>query len=256
MLMTDTLPNLHTIDTGQCFPFWLYEERNSTGEDVFGGVAPKFRRREAIADHALALFRDAYPSEDVSKEDIFHYVYGLLHSSDYRSRFAANLAKELPRIPCVESVDSWRRFRDAGRRLGELHVGYEKVTPYPATLDIGGRPDLSDAQRFYVKKMRHPGKGKDKDRSTVIYNEHVTVRDIPDAAWGYVVNGKPALAWVMDRQGIRVDRPSGIVSDANRYAVETVGDPRYPLDLLLRVVNVSLETVEIVRSLPSLFNSQ
>ena len=100
--------------------------------------------------------------------------------------------------------------------------------------------------------MRHPGTGKNKDRSTVIYNRHITIRDIPDGAWDYVVNGKPALQWVMERQRVKTDKASGIVSDANRYAIETVGDPRYPLDLFLRVIKVSLATMDIVRSLPEL----
>ena len=101
-------------------------------------------------------------------------------------------------------------------------------------------------------KIRHPGSSRNKDRSTIIYNPHITVRDIPLAAWDYVVNGKPALAWLMERQTVRTDKASGIVSDANRYARETVGNPRYPLDLLLRIIAVSLETMEIVRGLPKL----
>ncbi len=100
--------------------------------------------------------------------------------------------------------------------------------------------------------MKHPGPANKKDRSTVIYNNHITIRDIPNAAWDYVVNGKPALAWVMERQCVKTDKASGIVSDANCYATETVGNPRYPLDLFLRVITVSLETMEIVRALPEL----
>ena len=86
----------------------------------------------------------------------------------------------------------------------------------------------------------------------MIYNPHITIRDVPEAAWEYVVNGKPALAWVMERQRVRTDKASRIVSDANRYAIETMGDPRYPLDLFLRVITVSLETMKIVRALPEL----
>ena len=100
--------------------------------------------------------------------------------------------------------------------------------------------------------MKHPGSGKTKDLSSVIYNYNLTIRDIPETAWSYVVNGKPALAWVMERQAVRTDKPSGIVSDANEYAVETMQDPRYPLDLFLRVITVSLETMQIVDSLPAL----
>ena len=199
----------------------------------------------------MECFREAYPSENITRDDIFHYVYGLLHSEDYRSRFAANLVKELPRIPCVKPVEDYRAFRDAGKRLGELHLGYETIEPYEATIDTGGKLLVEDAA-YRVVKMRHPGSGKNKDRSSVVYNAHITIREIPEDAWEYVVNGKPALVWVMERQCVKTDKASGIVSDANRYAVETAGDPRYPLDLFLRVIAVSLETMKVVRKLPEL----
>ena len=212
------------------------------------------RRREAITEYALDRFAQAYPTETISLEDIFHYIYGLLHSEDYRERFRANLAKDLPRIPCVASAEDYRAFRDSGRRLGELHVGYESVERYPAEIDTGGASleGMNPESAYRVTKMRHPGSGRKKDRTTVIFNRHITVHGIPEAAWDYVVSGKPALQWVMERQCVKTDKASGIVSDANRYAIETVGDPRYPLDLLLRVITVSLETMKIVRALPEL----
>ena len=175
----------------------------------------------------------------------------MLHSKDYRELFRNNLAKGLPRIPCVNSVADFRAFRDAGQRLGKLHAGFESITPYPATIDSGGRDlgSVADPVPFYrVVKMKHPGSGRTKDLSSVIYNHNLTIRDIPEAAWSYVVNGKPALAWVMERQSARTDKASGIVSDANEYAVETMGDPRYPLDLFLRIITVSLQTVRIMDS--------
>ena len=253
-LMTDSLADLETIEKCQCFPFWLYEAGDEVQADLLGERISGFRRLDAITDYGLQHFRLAYPSEPVSREDIFHYVYGLLHSEDYRIRFRANLAKELPRISCVNSVEDYRAFRDAGQRLGELHVGYESVDPYPAEIDTGGK-SLSSMEletTYRVTKMRHAGKGRNKDRTTVIYNDHITIRNIPEGAWDYIVNGKPALQWVMERQCVKTDKASGIVSDANRYAIETVGDPRYPLDLLLRVITVSLETMKIVRALPEL----
>ena len=255
-LMMDAVPNLHTVDTGQCFPFWICEEAApDAGQDMLSKLdgGPVARSDAAITDYAVDLFAQAYPSEAISREDIFHYIYGLLHSEDYRQRFRANLAKELPRIPCVKSVEDYRAFRDAGQRLGELHVGYESVDPYPATIDTGGNELPANPEAAYrVTKMRHPGTGRNKDRSTVIYNPHITIRGVPEEAWDYVVNGKPALQWVMERQCVKTDKASGIVSDANRYALETVGDPRYPIELLLRVITVSLETVKIVRALPEL----
>ena len=261
-LMMDVLPNLHTIDTCQCFPFFLYEQEEvgQTGanpaspSDLLADQSAGPQRRHALTDFGLQRFRDTHPSETVTHEDIFHYIYGLLHSEDYRERFRANLAKELPRIPCVKPVEDYRAFRDVGKRLGELHVGYESVNPYPADIDSGGKflSKMDPETAYRVEKMKFAKSGRDKDKSTVIYNPHITIRDIPPSAWDYIVNGKPALQWVMDRQCVKTDKASGIVSDANRYAIETVGDPRYPLDLFLRVITVSLETNEIVKSLPKL----
>ena len=252
--MMDALPNYHTVSSGQCFPLWLYEVVSAAEPDMLSdldSVAGE-QRREAITEHALDLFAAAYPTETISREDIFHYIYGLLHAEDYRERFRANLAKELPRIPCVASVEVYREFRDAGQRLGELHVGYESVDRYPAEIDTGGASleGMDPETAYRVSKMKHPGTGRNKDLTTIIYNRHITVRGIPEEAWDYVVSGKSALQWVMLRQCVKTHKASGIVSDANRYAIETVGDPRYPLDLLLRVITVSLETMKIVRALP------
>ena len=257
-LMTDALTNLHTIRSCQCFPIWLYEKNGSfltpDQSELFAEQPSGHRRRDAITEYGLKHFQSAYPDESIGREDIFHYIYGLLHSIDYRERYRANLAKELPRIPCVKSVKDFRMFRDAGKRLGELHVGYESVDLYPAEIATGGKA-LSTMQpkaAYRVTKMKHPGSGRNKDRTTVIYNPYITIRNIPEDAWDYVVNGKPALQWVMLRQCVKTHKASGIVSDANRYAIETVGDPRYPLDLFLRVITVSLETMKIVRALPEL----
>ena len=256
-LIADTLIDIGTIEKSQCFPLYLYEPARP--EDTLSLLSDSdktngYRRRNAITEAGLNHFRNAYPGEDITREDIFHYVYGLLHSEDYRARYRDNLTKDLPRIPCAKAVEDFRAFRDAGKRLGELHVGYESVEPYSGVhIEIDSRTDtMSMEQTYRVTKMRHPGTGRNKDRSTVIYNSHITISKIPEAAWDYVVNGKPAPAWVMERQCVKTDKASGIVSDANRYAIETVGDPRYPLDLFLRVITVSLETMRIVRALPGL----
>ena len=256
-LMLDRLPSLDTIEKGQCFPLYLYEpDRQAETLSLLSDSASTsgYQRRDAITDTGLNHFRNAYPDEDITREDIFYYIYGLLHSEDYRARYRDNLAKDLPRIPCVKAVEDFHAFRDAGKHLGELHVGYESVEPYSGVhIEIDSRTDTMPMEQTYrVTKMRHPGTGRNKDRSTVIYNSHITVHKIPEIAWDYVVNGKPALAWVMDRQCVKTDKASGIVSDANRYAIETVGDPRYPLDLFLRVITVSLETMRVVRALPGL----
>lgn len=245
-------PELQTDGGSQCFPLYLYDEeaqeQASDTADMF--VAPvaatQLKRRDAITDAGLAHFQEAYPGEAITKEDLFYYVYGLLHSPDYRERYADNLSKELPRIPRVKTVADFWAFSKAGRALADLHLNYETVQPYPLTIEAKGT--LADAD-YRVEKMKLAKKG---DKTTVIYNGKITLRGIPEAAWDYVVNGKAALDWVMERQCVRTDKDSGIVNDANDWAIETMGNPKFPLELFQRVVTVSLETQKIVAALPKL----
>lgn len=246
--MVDSVTCLQPDGGGQCFPLFLYDEvAQASDDDLFAEpVEGGLRRRDAITDAGLSHFRAAYPSEQISKEDLFYYVYGILHCPDYRERFADNLSKELPRIPAVKKAADFWAFSKAGRALADLHLNYETVEPYPLTIEAKGTLTGSD---YRVEKMKLAKKG---DKTTVIYNQRITLKGIPDAAWDYVVNGKAALDWVMERQAVRTDKASGIVNDANDWAVETMGNPKYPLELFQRVVNVSVQTQNIVNSLPSL----
>ncbi|MGD9773876.1 DEAD/DEAH box helicase [Diaphorobacter sp.] len=252
-VITNTLPDLQLHFNGQCFPLYLYDEeaqeQASATPDMFAAPAATTAqrpRRDAITDAGLAHFQEAYPGEAISKEDLFYYVYGLLHSPDYRERYADNLSKELPRIPRVKTAADFWAFSQAGRDLAHWHLNYETVQPYPLTIEAKG--PLTDTD-YRVEKMKFAKKG---DKTTVIYNGKITLRDIPEAAWDYVVNGKAALDWVMERQCVKADKASGIVNDANSWATETMGNPRYPLELFQRVVTVSLETQKIVAALPKL----
>ncbi|MBK8158540.1 MAG: DEAD/DEAH box helicase [Rhodospirillaceae bacterium] len=259
-LMMDNIPELQTDGGSQCFPRYLYDEETADSNSAQGNLltkkaAGRHHRRDALTDEGLAHFQAAYPGEVITKDDIFYYVYGLLHSEQYREQFHDNLSKELPRVPAVKKVSDFRSFVAAGRKLGELHVDFEKVEPYPVGIAQGDLrlAKISDPERFYrVVQMKFAGKRPNLDKTTVIYNANITMTDIPLAAYEYVVNGKPALEWVMERQCVKTDKASGIVNDANRYAIETVGDPAYPLKLFQRVVTVGLETMKIVRSLPKL----
>jgi predicted helicase len=261
-----TLPtNFHTLDTGQCFPLYLYESAEDNDQIGIDGTVDLFSakvvepiasisnhtRKDAITDNGLKHFQDAYPSEVISKEDLFYYVYGMLHSPDYRERYADNLSKELPRIPAVKTARDFWHFSKAGRDLAELHLNYETVEPYPVKIEVAGKPPLTDAD-YRVEKMKYGKKGKDKDLSTLIYNERITLTGIPLEAYTYVVNGKPALDWVVERQCVKTDKDSGIVNDANDWAIETMHNPKYPLELFMRVITVSLETMKIVNALPKL----
>lgn len=260
VIVTDSIPDVQLQANGQCFPLYLYEqvtEEKSVGAgDLFDNSLDltvsetKYQRKDGISDEGLQHFQTAYPNEQISKEDIFYYVYGLLHSEEYRERYADNLTKELPRIPCVKKAEGFWAFSKAGRDLAHWHLNYETVEPYKATLDTGSTPysQLSD-EDFYVEKMKFAKKG---EKGTVIYNKRITIKNIPLEAYDYVVNGKPALEWVMERQGVSTHKDSGIVNDANDWAIETMNNPAYPLELFLRVITVSLETMKIVKALPKL----
>ncbi|AHI73746.1 putative helicase [Burkholderia thailandensis 2002721723] len=263
-LMVNVIPSLHMadIDGSQCFPLYLYSEpadeitEVSPNAELFEAptAATAHReRRDALTDEGLTHFQAAYPGQAITKEDVFYYVYGLLHSPDYRERYGDTLRKELPRIPCVKTPADFWAFSKAGRKLADLHINYETVAMYPLQIEGGGL--LLTDNDYRVEKMRYGKNGKDKDLTTLIYNDKITIKGIPLEAYEYVVNGKPALDWVVERQCVKVDdgkNGSGIVNDANDYAIETMNNPRYPLELFQRVVTVSLETMKIVKSLPHL----
>ncbi len=240
-IITDKIPDLQLQPNGQVFPLFHFEEKSQTQGNLFDAASEsKYTRRDAITDFILKLAQKAYGNR-VTKEDIFYYVYGFLHSPEYRSRFANDLKKTLPRIPLVEQPKDFWAFSKAGRQLAELHIGYESVPPAPGVVVHG-----EESEFFKVQKMRFPKKGQ---TDTILYNSRIKVSNIPDRAYEYIVNGKSAIEWVMERYQVKVDKASGIKNDPNDWATE-VGNPRYILDLLLSVINVSLQTVEIVEELP------
>lgn len=248
VLITNCTPDLELIGKSQCFPLYYYEEANVTTRSLFDtSNEAGLTRRDSISDFILERSKKQY-GKNVSKEDIFYYVYGILHSIDYRTAFTNDLKKMLPRIPLVEDVKDFWKFSKAGRSLAELHINYETVAPYK-NVNVSG-----DDSKFYtVDKMRFPKKDQ---KDTIIFNSKIIISEIPAKAYEYVVNGKSAIEWIMERYQVTVDlnskgEGSGIKNDPNDWAKE-VGNPRYILDLLLSVINVSVQTVEIVANLPRL----
>ena len=250
-LMADQIPCLDFLEKTQCFPRWLQGEQTEKKNTLDFGDSDEMP--SGFTKEALLHFQEAYPGETMTEDDLFYYIYGILHSEDYRTRYANNLMKELPRIPRVATYEQFMAFAEAGRKLADLHVNFENVEPYAGVkieYTKEGAPSYRVTQMKWGKIKGQTGNAA-KDKSTLIYNDWITVKNIPLEAQEYVVNKKSALDWVVERACVSIDKASGIVNDFNDYADEQ-GNERYPLDLFLKVITVSLETIKIVKSLPPL----
>ena len=252
-LISNVIVDYSVMSTGLCFPLYWYEENKNRQLSLFDEQTDdKYIRRDGITDWILKEVRSRYGTKNITKEMIFYYVYGLLHSEDYRQRFAADLKKSLPRIPIVERVEDFMDFNQYGKKLADLHLNYETVAPYPGVVVKGDRKATeaeSDYDYFRVyDKMRF--KSKD-DKSTIIYNGSISIENIPEKAYQYLVNGKSAIEWIVERYCVSRDKKSLIMNDANDWSKEHK-KPRYILDLLLSVINVSVQTVDIINALPKL----
>lgn len=254
-IVTNVLPDLELIGKSQCFPLYWYEEETSTFEtggmdNLFGN---SYVRHDGVTDWILTAASKLFGS-GVTKDDMFYYVYGLLHSPEYRAAFTNDLKKSLPRLPLVENPDDFWAFVRAGRELAALHLDYENIEPYRGcTVTYGAYSNRGgEAINYRVEKMRF-GKtdGKTVDKSTIHYNGGITITGIPAEAYEYVINGKSAIEWIMERYAITTDKKSGIINDPNDWPREH-GDEKYILNLLLRIVTLSLKTTAIVKSLPTI----
>lgn len=248
-IMIKAMPDLHVTgagSTGQFFPRWTYEQADDDGTLDFGGDVDDsgYRRVDNITDEILSLYRGAVGNQ-VDKDGIFYYVYGILHDPGYRNRYAADLKKMLPHIPTPDTLDRFQHVADIGRQLADLHVGYEEVEPYP--LDVQLRPGASASNRetWRVDKMKWKSKT---DHSAIVYNTAVTVAGIPDAAHDYMLGSRSALEWLIDRYQVKTDKASGIVNDPNDWCDEH-DDLTYIVELIKKVTTVSVRTVGLVGQL-------
>ncbi|GAA4035131.1 DEAD/DEAH box helicase [Arthrobacter methylotrophus] len=253
-LAVDQIPDLSFWGSGQGYFFARYRYPTPTSGgllDELGADAGWKQRIDNITDAALLEYHAAYGPE-VTKDDIFFYVYGILHSDEYKTKFAADLKKMLPRIPQVPGVDRFWAFVDAGRKLSEMHIGYEALEPYPLTEVVTGLSvDKDDYARYAVTKMKYAGKAGAWDKTRIIYNSHITLEGIPEDAQRYMLGSRSAVDWIIERYQVKTDKASGIVNDPNDWSREH-RQPRYIIDLIGRIVTLSLETNRIVDGLPEL----
>ena len=239
VLISNTIVDLNCLHSGtQCFPLYYYEKNDNQQSDLYASSQDEYIRHDGISDFALNLARELNPK--ITKEDIFYYIYGFLHNPEYRTRFAADLKKSLPRIFLPATYEEFKKYREAGYNLAKLHLNYESG-PLCSSVVVSG----CEHGNFKVDKMRFIAKD---DKRTIIFNNDITIENIPQEAYNYVINGKSAIDWIMERYAVTIDKNSKIVNDPNQWSE----DPRYVLDLLLRIIQMSLETLKIVNKLPKL----
>ena len=243
VLITNTMQDLNFMEHSICFPLYMYdreEQHNNAQMSLFGNMEEEtviYKRHFAISDTALTKYRSIY-GDRITKEDIFYYLYAVLHSKDYISAYGDNLAKEMVRIPTLEKFP---KYVEIGRQLAELHLNYEA----PADVTALGLDIKITKEDYTVNKMRFKKNGKDNDKGTIIFNDYITISNIPERAYEYVVNGRSAIEWIMESYRVKVDKDSGIIDDPNTY-----GDEKYIFNLLISVINVSLKTLDLIDTMP------
>lgn len=252
VMIADRISDLHYIGDTTIFPLYYYKTQVKNAEPtLFDSDTNKtaYKSLDGITDWIIEKVRNQYNDTkmQISKEDIFYYVYGLLHSEDYRRKYKNDLAQSLPWIPLVDELKDFKAFVKAGRDLADIHLNYESQGSYPGVIVEG-----EEKGNFRVEKMKYLKVGGEEQRDTIIFNEDITIKNIPLEAYGYILNSFPAIHHILDRYYIRPDaKGSGIINDPNDWAIEH-GNPRYILDLLLSVINVSMKTINIIKGLPKL----
>ena len=248
-LAIPSMPDLSFFTyTAQFFPRWTYQQIEDEGTLDFSNEGDVdqwgYRRVDNITDAILALYQEAI-GDQVTKDDIFYYVYGVLHDPDYRNRYAADLKKMLPHIPTPESAVRFARVAGIGRQLADLHVNYEAAEPYPLDVQLKPGADPANRETWRVAKMHWKPKT---DKSAIVYNHAVTIAGIPGTAHDYLLGSRTALEWIIDRYQVKTDKASGIVNDPNDWCDEH-DDPTYIVDLIKKVTTVSVLTSALVSQL-------
>ena len=284
-LLLSLIPDLSTVATAQVFPLYTWKPLSPTSgsePDLFADLATAsesqadgaatassldfsrpigdqipvildgYRRVDNVTDATLASYREHYGDAGITKEDIFFYVYALLHHPEYRERYEDDLKKMLPHIP---RAAGFHTYASVGRELADLHVNYERVEPYPSVQEeasLHAPADPWERYRIGERKMRFPKLGRrDKDFTRLEYNDYVTLTGIPAEAQGYSISGRSPLEWIIDRYHVKTDKASGIVNDPNDFLREQ-GRPDAVVDLIKRLVTVSMRTQELLETLPKL----
>lgn len=227
VLISKYIPNFDLMEKGQGF----MEFNNEISNELI-----------SVKDNMNSVFSSKV---NLSKDDTFAYVYGLLSSKEYQAKYQNDLKKDLARIPIVKNKE---KYVEIGKKLMELHLNYEEVPAYEkVNIKYQGTPDYKVKKMKFAKKRSSEGK-LEKDKSTIIFNDSITIENIPEKAYQYIVNGRSAIEWIMDQYQVKTDKKSGITDDPNDFS----DDPKYIFNLLLSIINVSVQTVDLINQLPKL----
>lgn len=268
-IATDLIPDMHALHSGRVFPRFTWELSENTDGGLFattgsmiandessvygqvGEVIDGYVRMDNVTTEIKKLYRDSL-GEDITGDDIFHFVHGKLHDPEYRIKYAADLKKMLPHIETPETREEFDKFVVAGKELMDLHVNYEALVPWPLDIQVKGDPENRETWRVVKPKWarkKDPETGKNaNDTTKMIYNKFVTIAGIPEHAEDYQLSSRSALGWIIDRYQVKKDKTSGIVNDPNDWGDE-VGNPRYIVDLVGKVTRVAVETVKIIEGM-------
>ncbi|MCC4325219.1 DEAD/DEAH box helicase family protein [Limosilactobacillus reuteri] len=229
-LVSGLIPNLNCLTATQ--GFMMYNNTESSNELI-----------KQNKDNITTYFSKKI---GLTKDDTFAYIYGLLNSKEYRDKYANDLKKDLARIPVVKDKD---KYVEIGKKLIDLHLNYEKVEPYDdVNITVKGEPNYRVKKMKFAKKLNSDTGKREKDYSTIIFNDTITISNIPLKAYSYIIDDKSAIEWIMDQYQVKTDKKSGITDDPNDYS----DDQKYIFNLLLRIINVSIQTVDLVNKLPDL----
>lgn len=244
VLMTHCIQDLHMMENSQSFPLYMFDRIDEGKQlslfditDINGQYKTNYKRRYAISDNTLKRFKERYGSR-VDKESMFYYIYAVLQSKGYVETYKDNLSKEMPRIPIL---DKFMDYVEIGKELADLHVNYERHVD-PAEIGVVIEMNKSD---YTVTKMKFKKQGKEVCKDTIIYNDYITISNIPKNAYEYVINGKSAIEWIVERYAVTIDKASGIVDNPNTYQ-----GSKYIFDLLISVIGVSIKTQDLIERLP------
>lgn len=243
IFFSDKLVDRNILEAGaQCLPLYYYEQLEKTSQSVMFGENKEtgLIKKDGITDWILERAQE-YHGKEITKEHIFYYVYGFLHNKDYVEKFSSDLKKMTPRIPLLSETKDFLDYAEAGKKLSELHTNYETIPAYKNLIIKG-----EEANYFKVDKIRFANKN---DKTSILFNSKITISNIPLEAYNYVVNGRSAIEWILDRYQIKTDKDSGITNDPNDWADE-IGNSRYILDLICSVIEVSIRTMKIIEGLP------